>query len=425
MIRSIRAGSGMEVKFLRGATVAFSDGNRKLICDPWLVDGIYYGSWAHYPAYTEEDWKEDRPDDVDYIYVSHIHPDHFDPNTLKRLNPEAKILIHSYAQKFLKAKIDALGFETIELENGDEFDMGSGFKIRVFAADDCDPTKCGVFFGCAGKSTQIDSLAVISTPTTNVVNANDAPWGLSYKLARALGDDYRVDLACLAHGLAGAFPQCFVGTNEWRAHCANLRAAETLRLMLKWMTALRTRTVLPFAAGYVLAGPLAYLNNVRGIPSVANAAQLLREVGATPVGNTLDYGGMDEYVSNVLRTRKLDYEDDPFPAQQELADLVPAAFARFDKHRQEMDFKGKNTINIKIGEEWFVIPPEGEGALSCSPHTQEPYMSIVADPRLLKWLLSGPKHAHWNNAEIGSHLTFDLKGPRELALSLLMSYFHA
>ena len=28
------------------------------------------------------------------------------------------------------------------------------------------------------------------------------------------------------------------------------------------------------------------------------------------------------------------------------------------------------------------------------------------DSRLLKWLLMGPRFAHWNNAEIGSHIKY-------------------
>ena len=34
------------------------------------------------------------------------------------------------------------------------------------------------------------------------------------------------------------------------------------------------------------------------------------------------------------------------------------------------------------------------------------YAMYETDIRLLKRLLMGPKYAHWNNAEIGSHLKF-------------------
>ena len=53
------------------------------------------------------------------------------------------------------------------------------------------------------------------------------------------------------------------------------------------------------------------------------------------------------------------------------------------------------------------------------------YVSYETDIRLLKKLLMGPKFAHWNNAEIGSHLKFFRKPDifeRDIYSS--MCYFH-
>lgn len=417
----------MEVKFYRGATVHFSDGNRKLICDPWLIDGIYYGAWAHYPAYTEEDWAKEKPEEADYIYISHIHPDHFDPKTLARFKKDKKVIIHSYASKFLKRKIEALGFEVVELENGKSFEMAPDFALRVFAADNCDPSMCGAFFKCGGtETTQIDSLGIVTHGNAAVANINDAPWGLGYKLARQLGDEYNIQAACLAHGLAGAFPQCYAMSDEYRAQCADARGAESLRLMLAWMVALRTRKVLPFAAGYQLCGKLAERNRWRGIPAPEIARQTLQELGAEPIANFTTLNGVDAYITDVLSKRKLDYEDDPPPRGPELWALLDAAYKRFDAKRRELDYLGKNTIHIKLNKSrWFVIPPTGEPFFREKGMPVEPFVEIETDVRLLLKLLSGPAHAHWNNAEIGSHLTFNLRGPRDNGLPLVMSYFHA
>jgi len=39
----------------------------------------------------------------------------------------------------------------------------------------------------------------------------------------------------------------------------------------------------------------------------------------------------------------------------------------------------------------------------------EPFVKISVDHNLLHRLLRGPRFAHWNNAEIGSHLRFERK----------------
>ncbi len=91
-----------------------------------------------------------------------------------------------------------------------------------------------------------------------------------------------------------------------------------------------------------------------------------------------------------------------------------------------MKFLAKNTAYIKITNNlWYAIPPQGEPYHHQGAPEGENFLSIECDPRLLKKLLMGPKHAHWNNAEIGSHLTFERRGPMEFGMQLLLSYFHS
>lgn len=41
----------MNIKLYRSATVGIYLNGKKILCDPWLVDGEYLGSWSHYPYY--------------------------------------------------------------------------------------------------------------------------------------------------------------------------------------------------------------------------------------------------------------------------------------------------------------------------------------------------------------------------------------
>ncbi|MCV7364097.1 MBL fold metallo-hydrolase, partial [Mycolicibacterium neworleansense] len=47
-----------------------------ILCDPW-VNPAYFASWFPFPDNSGLDW--DTLGDVDYLYVSHLHKDHFDP----------------------------------------------------------------------------------------------------------------------------------------------------------------------------------------------------------------------------------------------------------------------------------------------------------------------------------------------------------
>ena len=72
-------------KLFRSATVGISGKNFKLLIDPWLTDGEYYGSWYHYPKFNIKK-NLDELNSFNAIYISHIHPDHSSVETLKLIN---------------------------------------------------------------------------------------------------------------------------------------------------------------------------------------------------------------------------------------------------------------------------------------------------------------------------------------------------
>ena len=95
----------MEIKLYRSATVGIKINGFKILQDPWLIDGAYYGSWVHYPKFNL-DSNLDEINSYNAIYVSHIHPDHCDDETMKKINKNIPIYIHKFHAKFLKAKLE-------------------------------------------------------------------------------------------------------------------------------------------------------------------------------------------------------------------------------------------------------------------------------------------------------------------------------
>ena len=152
----------MKIEYLTSASVIIQDKKTSILCDPWLVDGEYYGSWCHFP---ELNFKPEDFDYVDFIYLSHIHPDHSSVKTLKKMNKNIPILIHSYETKFFKNMIERLGFTVIELQHNKRTHLKDDVYINILAADNCNPELCHKYFGCSIAenkfgSTSIDSMAV-------------------------------------------------------------------------------------------------------------------------------------------------------------------------------------------------------------------------------------------------------------------------
>jgi len=89
----------MKVSYLSSAAILVETEDASLLCDPWLVDGAFYGSWCHYPPLNDD---PEEFNDVDAIYISHIHPDHSDPATLRRMDSDIPVVIHDYRWDYLR-----------------------------------------------------------------------------------------------------------------------------------------------------------------------------------------------------------------------------------------------------------------------------------------------------------------------------------
>ena len=79
-----------------------------ILCDPW-VNPAYFASWFPFPDNSALDW--DALGDCDYLYVSHLHDDHFDPKNLREhVNKDAVVLLPDFPVPDLQRELEKLGF---------------------------------------------------------------------------------------------------------------------------------------------------------------------------------------------------------------------------------------------------------------------------------------------------------------------------
>jgi UDP-MurNAc hydroxylase len=79
-----------------------------ILCDPW-VNPAYFASWFPFPDNSSIDWA--AVGKCDYVYVSHLHKDHFDPKNLhEHVNKDAVVLLPDYPVPDLRGELEKLGF---------------------------------------------------------------------------------------------------------------------------------------------------------------------------------------------------------------------------------------------------------------------------------------------------------------------------
>jgi UDP-MurNAc hydroxylase len=103
-----------------------------ILCDPW-VNPAYFASWFPFPDNSLLDWE--TLGQVDYLYVSHLHRDHFDAAHLKRfISKKATVLLPEYPTSQLEDELRDLGFTSFFKTRSDEVhELDGGLKVMIQA----------------------------------------------------------------------------------------------------------------------------------------------------------------------------------------------------------------------------------------------------------------------------------------------------
>jgi UDP-MurNAc hydroxylase len=107
-------------------------GAGSILCDPW-VNPAFFASWFPFPDNSHLDWES--LGQTDYLYVSHLHRDHFDAKHLTRfVSKRATVLLPEYPTSELEDELRELGFTSFIRTVTDEvIELDGGLKVMIQA----------------------------------------------------------------------------------------------------------------------------------------------------------------------------------------------------------------------------------------------------------------------------------------------------
>jgi UDP-MurNAc hydroxylase len=150
----------MQITFLGQAGLFIETRHGSILCDPWF-NPAYFASWFPFPSNEQVDpAKIGQPT---YLYISHLHHDHFDPQFLREhVWKEATVLLPDYPLDHLEQALRAIGFTRfIKTKNAQAVEVdGLRFMIMALVA----PTD-----GPIG-----DSGLMVDDGETRIFNQNDS-----------------------------------------------------------------------------------------------------------------------------------------------------------------------------------------------------------------------------------------------------------
>jgi UDP-MurNAc hydroxylase len=423
----------MKLTFFSNACCSYATRTGEtLLADPWLVDGAFEGSWFHVEN-TETDSR--KLSTADYVYISHLHPDHCDEKTLSVFPRETKMVILDHGPNYLHRKLMAMGFfNFIHIKDKETKQVGD-FEITMFA-----PFAGNVFYE-AELGNLLDSAMLIKADGQSILNTNDnRP---TVEAARELERRYGpLDIAQLNYNAAGPYPACFTNLSEAEKFSESERLiGRNLRAMLQVAEALKPKRVMPFAGAYLLGGKLVAKNKYLAGCTWDEAGKFLEEHGfagrvillrnglsfdldSESVDGTYRPLGADELAERIARIReeKFWYE---LPGEINWAELKKSlVLARENlwNFQEKKKLFPNWVVAINVGEECFSFPLN-ENSYAWNAPLSERYLQYSMPPRLLQSVLNF--EAHWNNVEIGCHAEIK-RCPNEYVpdIHTLLSFFH-
>ncbi len=150
------------IEFVNHASVLINYGKIGILSDPWYSKSVFHNGWRLLYENSEE-YIERVLDNTTHIYISHEHPDHFNPAYLLTEKIKNKIIQKKIVFIFQKTKdrrvvnfLEAKGFKCFEFDQSKN-KINEDVEIQIVKHD---------FY---------DSSISIQTPDTKILNLNDCP----------------------------------------------------------------------------------------------------------------------------------------------------------------------------------------------------------------------------------------------------------
>lgn len=122
----------MRITFVGHAGLFIETKHGSILCDPWF-NTAYFASWFVFPS--NENFDIARIANPDYLFVSHLHHDHFDPEFLRQhVSKDTTVILPDYPLDLLERELRAVGFTRfLRTKNGKTHEV-DGLRLMVSAA---------------------------------------------------------------------------------------------------------------------------------------------------------------------------------------------------------------------------------------------------------------------------------------------------
>jgi UDP-MurNAc hydroxylase len=176
----------MKFTVLSHAGMLVEAGGVKLVTDPWILGSSYWRSWWNYPKPATF-----STDGIEYIYLTHMHWDHFHGPSLRKFPPSVTFLVPQAPTGCLLNDLRDFPCKSIiELPHGKTLQLSPTLRITSYQ-----------------QGLNTDSALIIDDGNTVLANLNDCKLA-GAPLRQVLRRHPKIDFLFRSHSSAQPYPHC-------------------------------------------------------------------------------------------------------------------------------------------------------------------------------------------------------------------------
>ena len=275
----------MQITHYSNSFISVKTQEEHIVCDPWMGKANT-GGWQSFPEYPI-DQLASHLSKARFVYLSHLHDDHFHAESLKSLGLlDREFIIKRFRTPIMRNRLKKLGIKVIhELEPFAVYQFGSS-DIAVFpqmtSNSSCleDDIAYDLDTSIAFKANGRVFFNQVDNPlsTADLLQVRD--W-IDAKLGK-------IDIACLMSGAAGEYPHLFLGID----HIAEKKRIVDISLdkLMHWLRILGAKYYFPAGGTYIIPGTLSVFESNIAQPTYSEISDLINQLDIPVKMLTLEGG---------------------------------------------------------------------------------------------------------------------------------------
>ena len=351
----------MKFTVLSHAGLLVEDKGKSILFDPWLIGSVYWRSWWNFPEIDRDAINDIKPD---YIYLTHLHWDHFQSVSLRLFDKDTKFLVPKIPGTRMVRDLRSIKRTNItEIPHGGKFEIWEDCFLHSY--------QFGLF--------SADSAAVVSDGKTTLFNANDCKiFGLP--LQQIKNQFPKMNFCFRSHSSATPIPYCI---KDYQTDFPTIRTQQSyIDEFTSFSLSVGAKYAIPFASNHCFLHKDTIKFNQTGVdPQMVadyyNANQQVKETGSESVvmvpGSSwsseegfktleFDFTAKDRMVAE-MQVKYKDKYDKQYEKEEDTKASFKAFERYFGKFLQSIPFLIRKTVLPKVlfkaiesdGEQWFLL----------------------------------------------------------------------